>query len=76
MSRTCRTASAGRRRTWGVPPVEPSGGPVDADLDRVQAIRLAPRFLPHTDLRFGRPGSPNLAFPDAGDPLGTAGHRS
>src|ERR1044071_3073286 len=36
----------------------PSGGLIEADLDCRFARLLAPHFLPHTDLRSGRPGSP------------------
>jgi len=37
---------------------EPSGGLVDVDLDCRYARALAPHFLPPTDLRSGRPSSP------------------
>lgn len=38
---------------------EPSGGLVDVDLDCPEALRLAPAFLPATELRHGRASKPN-----------------
>lgn len=38
---------------------EPSGWLVDVDLDCEEARRLAPRFLPPTDAKTGRPGAPD-----------------
>lgn len=37
---------------------EPSGGLTDADLDVIEAIKIADRFLPQTRATFGRPGAP------------------
>src|SRR5688572_17719989 len=48
---------------------EPSNGLVDVDLDCIQAVRLAPRFLPPTGLRFGRPGKPDSHWLYQCDPL-------
>ena len=35
---------------------KPSGGLVDVDLDSQHAVRVAPRILPPTGVRFGRRG--------------------
>ena len=59
----------GKPQNVGVLLGEPSNGLVDVDLDCVQAIRLAPRFLPHTELRFGRSGKPDSHWLYLCDPL-------
>lgn len=48
---------------------EPSGGLVDIDLDSPEARALARAFLPKTDARFGRPGSPGAHWLYVADPL-------
>ncbi len=37
---------------------DPSGGLVDVDLDCIEAVRLAPDFLPPTEMRHGRRSNP------------------
>jgi hypothetical protein len=41
---------------------ERGGGLVDVDLDHPLAISLAPKFLPNTGMRHGRPGAPSSHY--------------
>ena len=59
----------GRRQNVGILTGEPSGGLGDVDLDTLQAVALAPRFLPATGGVFGRPGKPRSHWLYACDPL-------
>ncbi len=53
----------------GVLTGEPSGGLVDVDLDSPEARALAKEFLPKTDLRHGRPSSPDSHSWYRADPI-------
>src|SRR5262249_33385864 len=48
----------GQARNLGVLNGEPSGNSVDTDLDCLQALRIADRFLPATGWVFGRQSAP------------------
>ncbi|MBC7772283.1 MAG: bifunctional DNA primase/polymerase, partial [Pyrinomonadaceae bacterium] len=48
----------GQPQNIGILLGEPSGGLIDMDLDTPESIRIAPRFLPKTDLVFGRESKP------------------
>ena len=50
------------RYNVGVITGERSGNLVDVDLDSMDAVRLAPRFLPKTGCRFGRSSKPNSHY--------------
>jgi hypothetical protein len=55
---------------------EPSNGLTDIDLDCPEALALAPRFLPPTDLRSGRPSAPGShAFYRVPSPIRTTRFR-
>lgn len=49
---------SGKRSNIGVLLGEPSGWIVDVDLDHQQAVELAEKYLPHTDMVWGRESRP------------------
>jgi hypothetical protein len=59
----------GEKRGVGGLTGEASDGLVDIDLDALEAVQLAPRFLPRTQFRFGRRGKRNSHLGYRPDPL-------
>lgn len=68
-------AFANPRQNLGILMGEPSNGLVDVDQDCIEAIRLAPCFLPKTGLVFGRETAPHTHWLYVADPIPTKTRR-